>query len=74
MAPLNVILSYNLTGIHQSYLVQSTDNEEADIAGDLGVMNGPTLVGVVELYSCVVFADRSVLPINIDLATFHIPD
>ena len=74
MAPLNVILSYNLTGIHQPYLVLSTNNEEADTAGDLGVMNGPTLVWAVDLYSCVVFTDRSVLPINIDLATFQIPD
>ena len=68
------MLSYNLTRIHGPYLVASTDNEEADTSGDLGVMNGPTLVCEVDLHSCVVFADRSILPINIDLVTFHIPD
>jgi len=37
-------------------LVLSTDNEEANGAGDLA-MNVSTLVCEVDLYSCVVFAD-----------------
>ena len=74
MEPLNVILSYNLTEIHRPYFVLSTDNEEANGAGDLGVMKVPTLIGEVDLYSCVVFADRSVLPIINNLVTFDIPD
>ena len=72
--PLNVVLGYNPTGIHGPYLVLSTDNGEANGAGDLGVMKVPTLVCEPDLYSCIVFADRSVLPITISLVTFHIPD
>ena len=72
--PLNVFLSYNLTEIHRPYPVLSTDNEEANGAGDLGVIKVPTLTGEVDLYSCVVFGDRLVLPITNDLVTFHIPD
>ena len=69
-----MILSYNLTGIHWPYLILSASNEEANGAGDLGVMKVPTLIGEVGLYSCVVFADQSVLPITNDLVEFHIPD
>ena len=72
--PLNVVLGYNLTGVHWPYLVPSTDNEEANGAEDLGVIKVPTLVCEADLYSCVVFSDRSVLPITNDLVTFHIPD
>ena len=72
--PLNVILSCNLTGIHWPYLVLSTDNEEVNGAGDRGAIKVPTLIGEVDLYSCVVFADRSVLPIINNLVTFDIPD
>ena len=67
------MLSYNLTGIHRPYLVLSTGNEEANGAGGLGVIKVPTLVGEVDVYSCVVFADQSVLPITNDLVTSHIP-
>ena len=69
-----MILSYNLRGIHRPYFVLSTDNEEANGAGDLGVMKGPTLIGEVDLYSCVAFAERPVLPITNDLVTFYIPN
>ena len=69
-----MVLDYNLTGIHWLYLVLSTDDEEANGAGDLGVIKVPTLVCEADLYSCVVFADRSVLPIANDLVTFHITD
>ena len=36
--PLNVVLDYNLTEIRWFYLVLSTDDEEANGAGDLGVI------------------------------------
>ena len=68
------MVSYNLTGIHRPYFVLSTDNEEANGAEDPGVIKVLALVCEVDLYSCVVFADPSVLPITIDLVTFHIPD
>ena len=72
--PLNVLLGYDLTGIHWLYLVLSTNNEEANGEGNLGAMKVPTLVCEADLYSCVVFVDRSVLPITNDLVTLHIPD
>ena len=74
MVLLNVMLGYNLAGIHWPYLVLSTDNEEANGTGDLGVIKVPTPVCEPNLYSCIVFADRSVLLITINLVTFHIPD
>ena len=67
--PLEVILSYNLTGIHRPYLVLSIHNEEVNGAGDLGVIKVPTLIGEVDLYSSV-FTGRSVLPITNDLVTY----
>ena len=69
-----MILSYNLTEIHRPYFVLSTDNEEAIGAGDLEFIKVPTLIGEVDLYSCVAFAERSVLPITNDLVTFYIPN
>ena len=47
---------------------------EANGAEDLGVIKVPTLVCEADLYSRVVFAGRSVLPITINLVAFHIPD
>ena len=44
---LNVILSYDLTGIHRPYLVLSTDNKEA--SPSVSEVSGPDCMGMVDV-------------------------
>ena len=45
--PLNVILSYDLTGIQRPYPVLSTDNKEASPA--VSEVSGPDCMGMVDV-------------------------
>ena len=64
-----LVISRNLV----AHLVLSTD-KEANGVGSLGVVDVPTLVCKVDLFSSAVFAYPSVLPIRNDLVTFYTQD